>query len=198
MTPRPRLVAATGSAAAVLALAAACGVPTDDEARIARPEDVPFELLEAERRPEVGDPAAGATIAEVYLVADQEAALVPVARRVTGPSLAAVLAELERDPTEAESAAGLRSALADSDVIAGAEVAGDTATVDLSDDFAAIGGSEQLTAIAQIVFTATARSGIDRVAFTIEGASVEVPRGDGSLTSGAVTRDDYAGGLPGR
>ncbi|HEX6419890.1 MAG TPA: GerMN domain-containing protein [Acidimicrobiales bacterium] len=193
----PRRLLAAASAAA-LAVLAACGVPTDDEARLASPEDVPFGLLDEDRRPDAGDPAAGATIAEVYLVADEEAALVPVARRAAGPSLAAVLAELERDPTDAEAAAGLRSALADSDVIAGAGVGGDTATVDLSGDFAAIGGSEQLAAIAQIVFTSTARAGVDRVAFTIEGTPVEVPRGDGSLTSGAVTRDDYAGGLPGR
>jgi hypothetical protein len=30
------------------------------------------------------------------------------------------------------------------------------------------------------------------VSFTLEGAPVDVPRGDGSVTSGAVSRDDYA------
>lgn len=188
------MTARTALAAAVLVVCGACGVPTDDEARVARPDDVPFGLLDPDRQATAGDPPAGATIAEVYLFADEEATLVPVARRVDGPSLATTLAELERSPSDAEAAAGLRSALADSDVIAGAATAGETATVDLGEGFSVIGGAEQLVAISQIVFTATARPGVVQVTFTLDGRPIEIPRGDGSLTSGAVTRDDYGDG----
>jgi spore germination protein GerM len=177
--------------ATVLVVSGACGVPTDDQARVAGPDEVPFGLLDPERQADAGDPPAGTTVAEVYLFADEEATLVPVARRVDGPALAATLAELERDPTDAEAAAGLRSALADSDVIAGAGTSSETATVDLGEGFAAIGGAEQLVAISQIVFTATARPGVEQVTFTLDGRPIEIPRGDGSLTSGAVSRDDY-------
>ena len=185
MTVRTLLVAV------VLVVCGACGVRTDDEARVAGPDEVPFGLLDPDRQATAGDVPAGRTVAEVYLCADEEATLGPVARRVDGPALAVTLAELERDPTDAEAAAGLRSALAGSDVIAGAGTTGETATVDLGEGFAAIGGSEQLVAISQIVFTATARPGVEQVTFTLDGRPIEIPTGDGSLTSGAVSRDDY-------
>jgi spore germination protein GerM len=55
-----------------------------------------------------------------------------------------------------------------------------------------LGGDEQLLAVAQLVCTLTARPGVGPVSFTLEGAPVDVPTGDGSLTSGPVSRDDYA------
>ncbi len=48
----------------------------------------------------------------------------------------------------------------------------------------------------QLVCTFTARAGIGQVAFTLSGAPVDVPRGDGSLTADPVSRDDYAELLP--
>jgi spore germination protein GerM len=54
-----------------------------------------------------------------------------------------------------------------------------------------LGGTEQLIALAEIVYTATARPGVGQVSFTLEGEPIEIPRGDGSLTSDAVTRGDY-------
>ena len=175
---------------AVLAIAAGCGVPTDDEAHLTDADEVPFGLLDAE--PEEGAIApGGTTFVDVYLYAEERGTLVPVARRVEDKALATVLEEVERGPTEGESAAGLRSALSDSRTIIGADVAGTTATVDLSDSFATISGSEQLVAIAQIVYTATARDNVTQVEFTLEGRPIEIPHGDGSLTGGPVTREDF-------
>jgi spore germination protein GerM len=177
-------------AAAALTVAVGCGVPTDDEAHLTDADEVPFGLLDAE--PEDGAaPPGGTTFVEVYLYAEEERTLIPVARRVEDQALATVLEEVERGPTEGESAAGLRSALSDSRTIIGTDITGTTATVDLADSFATIGGSEQLVAIAQIVYTATARENVSQVVFTLEGRPIEIPHGDGSLTGGPVTRDDF-------
>ena len=189
MTTRAALVAAL---VAPLVVAVACGVPTDDTARISDADEVPFGLLEVDPQPSTGGSPAGTTVVEVYLLAEQEAALIPVARRVEDRSLTTLLAELERGPTDSEAAVGLRSALTDAAVIVDATVAGDTATVDLAEAFSTIGGTDQQVAIAQTVLTATARADVEQVAFTLEGRPIEIPRGDGSLTSGTVTRDDYA------
>lgn len=192
------MTARAAVAATILLALAACGVPTDDEARVTDPAEVPFGLLDADRRARTDVERSGPTVVEVYLFAETEAALIPVARRVEDPTLMTALAELERGPTDAEAAAGLRSALDESDVVIAADVSGDTATVDLAEGFSAISGADQLVAIAQTVFTATARPGVDQVAFLLDGRPIEIPRGDGSLTSGAVSRDDYADSAFGR
>jgi spore germination protein GerM len=176
--------------AAALTVAVGCGVPTDDEAHLTDADEVPFGLLEAEREDGAASPE-GMTVAEVYLYAEEERTLIPVARRVEDPSLATVLDEVERGPTDGESAAGLRSALTDSDVIIGTDVTGTTATIDLADSFSTVSGSEQLVAIGQVVYTATANGDISQVVFTLEGRPIEIPHGDGSLTGGPVTRNDY-------
>lgn len=192
MTPRVLL------GALVVLLLASCGVGTESNADVVDDDRVPFGLLDADRRPVTGPSPNGAVLVDVYLSVEEGDALSAVTRRVGTSSLDAVLAELERSPTDAETADGLRSALADVDAIAGTEVSRGVATVDLSDSFAEISGSEQLVAIAQLVYTATALPGIGQVTFTLEGQPIEVPRGDGSLTSDAVTRGDYARMAPGR
>jgi spore germination protein GerM len=175
---------------AVLTLGGGCGVPADDEAHLTDADKVPFGLLEAEREEGAALPG-GTTFAEVYLYADEEGTLVSVARSVEDRALATVLDEVERGPTDGESAAGLRSALTDSRVIIGTDVTGTTATVDLAESFSTIRGSEQLVAIAQVVYTATAQGNVTQVVFTLEGRPIEIPHGDGSLTGGPVTRDDF-------
>jgi spore germination protein GerM len=67
-----------------------------------------------------------------------------------------------------------------------------TAHADLQPALSNLGGTEQLLAIAQLVCTLTHRPGVGLVSFTLDGAPVDVPRGDGSLTAGPVSRDDYA------
>lgn len=186
------MTARAALAATIVLALAACGVPTDDEVRVTDPAEVPFGLLDADRPARTDVEPSGPTVVEVYLFAETEGELIPVARRVEDPTLMTALAELERGPTDAEAATGLRSALDESDVVIAADVSGDTATVDLAEGFSAISGANQLVAIAQTVFTATARPGVDQVAFLLEGRPIEIPRGDGSLTSGTVTRDDYA------
>lgn len=177
--------------AVVLALLlGACGVPGGDDMELVEPEAVPFGLLEDDREVAEAD-EDGSAVLEVFLVADDPGVLVPVERQVGSPSLASVLEELAAGPTAAEAAMGLRSAIPDRDVVARTTLDNGTATVDLTEDFPSLGGSDQLLAIAQIVLSLTERPGVERVAFTLDGDRVEVPRGDGSLTSGSVSRDAY-------
>ena len=60
-------------------------------------------------------------------------------------------------------------------------------TIDLSKDFLVVQGSEQRTAVAQLVFTATGAPDVDSVLFAIEGAQKEVPVDDGSLSAQPLT-----------
>lgn len=190
MTRWSRTVLAALALVAVVLVAGACGVPTHERARLADDDSVPFGLLDADREPVAGA-GTGPAIIEVYLHVIGDDVLVPVSRRVERGSLSVALAELGRNPTDAESALDLRSPLADLDAVAGAEIEDRVAVVDLAASFRELARSDQLVAIAQIVLTATARADVDAVTFTSDGQPVEVPRGDGSLTSGILEGGDY-------
>ncbi len=90
----------------------------------------------------------------------------------------------------------VRTALADPLAIRSIVVSAGVATVDLSAAVTALGGDDQLLAVAQIVCTLTALPGVGQVSFAVEGVPVEVPRGDGSLVAQPVSRDDYTSLLP--
>lgn len=169
-----------------------CGVPTETDADLAEPDGVPFGLLDEDRQPVTGGNPSGRATIEIYLYAEDRDMLVPVVRLVDRGSIAAAITELERGSTDAESELDLRSPLTEVDAIDDVEINGGVATIDLSESFSDIRGSDQLIAIAQLVFTATARPGIGQVNFTQGGLPIEIPRGDGSLTGGTVTRDDYS------
>lgn len=180
----------------VAALAAGCGVPTDGRAAEVDAEEVPFGLLDPNRQAATDPAPSGRVVVTVFLHSEEDEGLVPVSRRLSEPTLPAVLAELERSPSDREAARGLRSPLAEVDAVADASVEAGVATIDLSEPFTGISGSDQLIAIAQLVFTATAQPGVGQVGFTLDGEQVEIPRGDGSLTSDVVTRADYAALAP--
>jgi spore germination protein GerM len=177
---------------AVLLIAgvAACGVPTHQSAKKVEAKDVPFGLL---------DKDSGATTSArsgeeaVTLFFARDGRLVPVSRPLKRPvTPEALLGALREGPTTAEVAAGVRSALPALRAFRSISLAGGTATVDLVPRFTSLSSTDQLLALAQIVYTLTARPGIGQVRFTLQGASTEVPRANGSLTSAAVSRDDYA------
>lgn len=189
------LVAALALAAAVAGAAAGCGIPAEKGATLARAEDVPFDLLA--EIPEttsstVGSPTgASTTTATIFLVQGER--LAPVERNVPAPpSGEGVIEALERGPTRSEAALGLRSALVGRDVMRSIGVSGGIASVDLGTGFTEIVGRDQIMALAQIVSTVTGLPGVGRVAFTLAGVPVGVPRGDGAVTTESVSRDDYA------
>ncbi len=176
-------------------LLAACGPPISDNVEIADPQDVPFGLLEPDRVPAALQPGPAATL-RIHLFDPDRSELVAVTRQVTATGIDAAIDELETDPNDAESSIGLRSALTDIDAVADTNVDGSTAVVDLNESFTTLGGSEQVVAIAQLVFTLTAQPNIEQVSLTIDGESVEVPRDDGTLTRNPLTRADYTSFAP--
>jgi spore germination protein GerM len=106
-------------------------------------------------------------------------------------SLDAVIDWVEAGPlSDPETASGLLS-----EVPAGSvrdvELRGGVATVSLTRGFADMQADAQLLAVGQLVCTLTARPGVGQVRFTLDGADIDVPRQDGSLTAEPVTRDDY-------
>jgi len=174
---------------------AACGVPTSDDVEIADPAAVPFGLLEPDRIPVALRPASG-TIHQLYLFDPDSSVLVPVTRQVDGVGLDAVVAELESGPTDSESLLGLRSALTDLAAIDDVDIEGSTAFIDLNESFTTLGGSDQVIAIAQFVFTVTEWPSVDQLVVRVDGEQVEVPRDDGTLTRDPLTRADYSSFSP--
>ncbi len=176
---------------AVLVLAgAACGVPTHDAAHQVDPKGVPFELLDKRAGPPVSD-AIGAEEKLIYFARDRR--LVATSRKQPpDTTLSRILDALGRGPNRNEVDAGLRSALPDESRFPDVDVSRGTATVELGSRFTALSGEDQLIALAQLVYTITAQPGIGLVRFTIEGQPVEVPRANGALASGPVSRDDFA------
>lgn len=181
----------TGRVAAVacsIAAVVGCGVSTEPTPTRIDASDVPYGLLDAASAPATTR-AIGPSVA-VFLVAEDR--LVEVARSVdadaTLEDLVAVVAD---GPTSAEASMGLASALPEGHVAAVTSTRG-VAVVDLRPSFATLGGRDQALAIAQVVVTLTGRPGIGRVAFTLDGTGIEVPRGDGALTTDALARDDFA------
>ena len=175
--------------ALVLLAMAGCGVPSDDAPVVADDDRVPFALLAPDATGSTApandpDPAQ----ATVCLQRGDRLATVRHALPRADAGLAAVL---RSGPTAAERSSGLRSALFDDDLLEDVDVVVGVARVALGEGFATGTPTDQLFAVAQIVCTLTAQRGVGQVSFSLEGAPVDVPRGDGSLSSSPVSRDDY-------
>jgi len=192
VTPSPRTWLRTSALSATLIFAVAgCSVGSQSTARRTAPDDVPFELLEA---PSPTSPAPNGRAVEIYLV--REGRLVTVDRTLApNATIDSVLQALSDGPTAAEQAFGVGSPLPPGQ-IGTVEPARGVALVDLNISFGDLASEDQGTAIGQIVYTLTARPGIGSVSFTLDGNSIEVPSGDGALTTDALARDDFPGITP--
>ncbi len=170
---------------------AACGVPLDSE-----PEKIPDQRLPS-------DIEAPASAAPPTTVRSEQAAtvqlffvrgerLAPVVRQISGPaSLARVLDHVLAGPAPHERAGGIRSAISPATRIRSALLSDGMASIDLSAPFGDVQGEDQISGVAQIVFSCTALPGVERVHFRLEGRPVEVPAGDGTLTVRPLTRADF-------
>lgn len=153
------------------------------------------------RPAEPSEPAVerGALEVPVYFV--RSADLEPVTRSAREVSAQTAVDLLLAGPTRREVTSGVRTALApqplavmsSSDAPAGTEPG--TAVVAATRDFATVSGSNQLLALAQVVWTLTELPGIERVVITVDGVPVEVPTDDG-LSRQPVTRSHYTSVSP--
>ncbi|GGS28668.1 GerMN domain-containing protein [Actinokineospora fastidiosa] len=122
----------------------------------------------------------------------------PVLRTATPPAVAGdAVRALLAGPTAAERAAGYRTAVPSGVALRGLTIRGGTATVDLTGAFASGGGSASMFArLAQLTFTLTRFSTVDRVALWLDGVPVRVFSGEGIVIDHPLVRADYEDQTP--
>jgi germination protein M len=127
----------------------------------------------------------------VYFLAGEKLAPATHDVAASGALAPAVLAELLAGPAGGDE--GLLSEIPAGTQLNSVEVQGGIATVDLSPEFAGGGGSASMQArVAQVVYTLTALTGIDRVSFQLDGERVEAIGGEGLMVEPPVGRDDFS------
>ena len=173
--------------ALVAVISAGCAVRADRTVAHIDDGDVPYGLL---------DPSAPAVIAvpggrfvPVCLLEDGK--LVTVQRQLADDVGLADIARALAALTDAEAARGLQTTLSGPDEVRSIGLEAGRARVDLAKTADQAPTADPLATIAQLVCTLTAQPGVGTVAFSVNGAPIEVPIADGSLTEGPVARDDY-------
>lgn len=168
---------------AALVLLGACGIPVDNA-----PEPIAVDLGDPGGIEEASGPELEAV--SIYLVRDDR--LVHVTRDLPSPAnLETVLESLVSGETEPEDRAGLRSSVPIGTRLLRVGVEDGVARINLSSDFAAVGGEQELLAVAQVVLTASRYRGVDAVVFELDGVRTDVPLPSGALATEPVDQDDY-------
>jgi spore germination protein GerM len=178
-----------------LIVLAACGVPKDGRPREIDAANVPFDLLAPTTSTSTTAPSPGLSPTRpvtIYL-ADSDGHLVARRRNVESPaSLRKALTALLAGPTQDES--DLHTAITSETKLLHLRGPVDgLVTIDLSRQLLDVTGRQQILALAEVVYTATAYPDVDRVLFQFDGASKEVPNGEGTLTSTPLGRLSYRG-----
>lgn len=111
-------------------------------------------------------------------------------------SVATAVELLAAGPTGPESRAGLRTAVPPESVrMVGTDGATGTVVVEVTADFVATTGTNQLLAVAQVVWTVTESPDVRLIRMTSNGNPIDVPTDEG-LSGDPVGRDDYAAVAP--
>lgn len=181
--------------AAVFGALVGCGVQLDEQPRPLAAESVPYGLLETSTTVEGTTSTTLAPVptfqaTSVFLV-DNSDFLVEVRRQLPGEVRVAI-GSLLTPPTEAEVDSGLRTTIASTIVLRG--IAGPEdglVTIDLTSETSDVSPDIPRLALAQLVYTATAVPGVDRVLFQVDGQAREVPTGEGQSTAEPLSRVDY-------
>lgn len=182
MIPIRRQVSAAIAGAVILVVLASCGVPLDEAPRpISNTTIVPSDTV-----PTTISPTGAATVPVYFLNGDRlQAVEYPVEGEATlGKALDFVLAAPPEDAS-----AGLRTSVPPGTRLRGVEVADGLATIDLTGEINAIGGSPQKEAFAQIVFTALGFHEVREVQFQIDGKPIDAPTDEGNVA--IVSADAY-------
>lgn len=173
---------------------AGCGIASDDGPRdIAAADQVELGLG--------SDSNAGAAIgtARVYFLSPEvvgQAALLESVARDVAETPTALLQALLAGPNQTEQANQFRTALPAGTELLDARRQGFVLRVDLSDAVLELSGQVLITAIAQIVFTASEIDGVRGVTILVAGADQQWPVGSGELSSTPLTVYDYPGLVP--
>ena len=174
---------------------AACGVGAESKAHVFSSGEVPAGILDRSFQPTTTVGGTSTTLAPLTsyrLFFVQSGKLYEVVRTSVGaPTLSAAVEALSLGPTSVEIAAQFRSALGSSTVVSSVRANGALAQVDLARSFSDIPRSDQVLAIGQITLTLTDRPDVLRVQFTQVNLTIDVPKGDASLTHEPVGADDF-------
>lgn len=169
---------------------AGCGLGSQSRAEPLPHHEVPFDLLSP--APNSGNPPGAPAAEAVILYFLREGRLVAVARELPAPAAVdARLSALAAGPTTVEAAEGLSSAVSAPGSAPTGLISFNQMTINLTPSFEQLATKEQVEALAQLVYTATAIPGITAVTFRINDKPVAVPKEDNSTTEGPVTRQDY-------
>jgi spore germination protein GerM len=179
---------------AVLCLAGGCSAPLDSEPKTIRSASIPLGLR-AETSSTTSTtvlPGASEEVT-VYFIDASEVRLQPVKRRVSSPvTVEKVLQKLFAGPSDQEFQSGLRTAINGDTTILGADIEATILTVNTSKNFAFGQVPDQISAYAQVVFTALDLNGVTGVQFAQNGRRISVQAGDGSSTSVPLGRASYS------
>lgn len=189
MSRRPRIASLVAGVVALVA-AAGCSAPVDSGPKTLRAASIPEALRSPASTTSTSVPSGESEEVTVYYI--QGDRLAPVKRRVSPPvTVEKVLQKLFAGPTTAEAVGGMRSAISPDTDILGAPVEARITTVNVSKNFAFGLPTDQIMAVAQVVFTAVEIPGVTGVLFAENGRRQEVPQGDGSSTSAPLGRASY-------
>ncbi|MEW6225906.1 MAG: GerMN domain-containing protein [Chloroflexota bacterium] len=147
---------------------------------------------------------AGTTIVRAYYFLGSftgNGGLVPVLREVPATKAVATAAvrELLAGPNDKELSASpaLYTAIPEGTALLGLSIEGGVATVDLSGEYASGGGSAGMFGrLAQVVYTLTQFSTVDKVLFELDGEPVTTFSSEGIILDKAQRRADYRDQLP--
>jgi spore germination protein GerM len=183
-------VTAIAAAAVCAVIVSGCGVPTDSEVRTIDAEDIPTVATTTSSQPEQSTSALGRP--QVYL-ADTEGALVATSVQTEGTATDEVLQEvLDRltvGPSATQTEQGLSSFVPPTLTMTVDSVDRGKALIGLGGD--QLPSTNQTTATAQIVLSATSVPNVTSVQLTLNSDVVEAPLLDGALTTRALTAADY-------
>jgi germination protein M len=192
------LLLITAAAIIVLgaALLAACGGSTGGSSAPQPTATVTVTAGPSETPPGTSSPSPSAspapTTVRLYFLRGEK--LGTAERRVqhtTMPATASVKALLA-GPSGSERAAGLGTTIPAGTRLLGLTIAGTTARVDLSGEFASGGGTLSMTArVAQVVYTLTRYPTVRSVEFLMDGQPVEALGGEGIMLGDPQTRADW-------
>jgi hypothetical protein len=171
--------------AAVLMLVG-CGVPAQDEPHAV---DLPRQAM---RTPSPGPVNTTGEVAEVLCLLRGNRLQDTVRRLDWMPTVQQQLDQLSAGPTQAEREQGLTSALGGMVLTDRSPPGSRDVTVQIGEADEDTARTDENLAYGQIVCTLTARADVNAVVFTRDDQRLEVPRGDGSLSSQPLRARDYA------
>lgn len=173
---------------AVLAvlLLAGCGVTPDDRPRALDPANAPFNVFES---PRTEEPEGPGRVALYFVRNDRVVFTSRAVERST--SIQELLDLLLKGPTPEQIADGTGTRLPAGLTVESVEVGSNGVAVVTLGDSETLNTTQPL-GYAQIVATLTAPGRAEAVRFRADGLDLRVPRGDGQLSDGPFTREDYA------